>query len=308
MEKSKIYNLKEKRPQVLLVGNGLLRPSNNDYSWENIIKKMKKDEVDEIKFAGLPYAIQATVVTEVDDKKRYSKYAEAFKNYPYDNKEIILDYTNLPFDAILTTNYTYELENSIENKYSSLGNASKRKRIQYTADKAEKKFFLRTYNKISSNDFAQNIWHIHGELRNKESIVLTHNEYARLTAKILNYVKERKNEYQKFYEELSFKSWVDYLLMGDVYIVGQGLDYAEFDLWWLLSRRMRENAQIGRAIYYDPKFKDEEKNKNHLEKIEALKALNVESRDLNFVIIENEDYSKFYELVLKDIQTEVNIQ
>ena len=42
MEKSKIYNLKEKRPQVLLVGNGLLRPSNNDYSWENIIKKMKK--------------------------------------------------------------------------------------------------------------------------------------------------------------------------------------------------------------------------------------------------------------------------
>lgn len=37
-----------------------------------------------------------------------------------------------------------------------------------------------------------------------------------------------------------------------MYIIGLGLDFSEFDLWWLLSRRKREKAPTGNVYVFNP--------------------------------------------------------
>lgn len=92
--------------------------------------------------------------------------------------------------------------------------------------------------------------------------------------------------------------------MSDVYVVGLGLDYSEFDLWWILNRRLREYSNIGKIYYYEPKSKDFDI------KHQVLNDAGIIVKTLNIDIDKSEDkdksYQKFYELVIKDIENEFN--
>lgn len=299
----KTFNLNKKRPQVLLVGNGLSR----QISWKKFIKNVSVRDVEKYyndKQFQLPNLILASAVTDIDDSARQSKYMEAIEGYKNFVSEQMKDLLSISFDAILTTNYTYELENNLNSNYGSMSNETKRDRYAKTTEgKYDNKYFLHTFNKVIGKHVLQDIWHIHGECRRKSSLILTHDEYAKLMGQIITYNHENKNKFYRYFDNLNFMSWIDYFIMGDLYILGQGFDFSEFDLWWLLLRRLREKAETGKIIFYEP-IKEDNKYK-----LLALKDLGVEINSLGHTIDkskdENEQYKKFYNEAIKDIYLKV---
>lgn len=80
------------------------------------------------------------------------------------------------------------------------------------------------------------------------------------------------------------------MIYGDVYCVGFGLDYSEFDVWWLINKRqyMKSNAKI---IYYNPA------NKNDTNKNKLLKAMGIDLCSLKYDSNHKIDYTQFYKKV-----------
>lgn len=290
----KTFDVDKHRPQVLLIGNGVVYNENN--TWSRFIEKLSDRNV--VLPEDVPYSIQATIKVPNSDKERRDRYFNELSKIEYSNNDIIDQLLKVHFDAILTTNYTYEIENYLYDGYCKLSNATKTKKSWCTDSCPESKYLLKTYNRFSKNELLHDIWHIHGETRRKSSIILTIDEYARLTNEIIEYLKIVKNSYENYYENLIFKSWIDYFIMGDVYILGLGFDFTEFDLWWLVNRKQRENADAGRLIYYSPK------NKNN-NVVETLREINVECRNLDFEISTNNTYNDFYHKAILDIKREV---
>ena len=306
------FNIEIDRPKAILLGNGVIY--NVESKWEKIIDKLAKNEVKKEKIEA-PYSLMATIITDSDDRKRQEKYLNYFtdnndkgEKYKYFKYELIDELLKLPFNAILTTNYTYEIENALVANFSILEPRKQSKFACFQNPSQNSKFpkdsryLLRTFNRLYSKAIGQrDIWHIHGEVRRKTSMVLTHDEYARLIGEILKYNKARADDYEKKADNLEFKSWIDYFIMADLYIVGQSFDFSEFDLWWLLNRRIRERGKIGKVVFYEPVKKD------NSHKLNALDAMGVECKTLDIVIndeTENYKYQEFYQKVIKDIQFE----
>ena len=134
-------------------------------------------------------------------------------------------------------------------------------------------------------------------MRNTKSIILTHDNYGRLVEQIIKYLKENASRYHDTFECFEFQSWIDYLLRADVYILGFGMDFSEFDLWWLLSRKNRETIPSGEIIFFE---QETEKNQG---KHTMLKCLNVKVNNCGFDIKDESsfDYSQFYEAVIETI-------
>lgn len=298
----KHFNINQNRPQVLLVGNGLVYQ--DDFSWDNFIQKIAKEKNFNSLIGNIPYSIKATATADVSDIIRHNKYLETFSSYKYSSFDNLHQLLKIPFDSILTTNYTYEIESHLYQNYHLLSNETKRKKSICTASKKEAKYLLRTFNRLSNGMQTHDIWHIHGEVRRKSSIISTHDEYARLTKHILQYLDKRKNSYDKYSEDVKFKSWIDYFIVGDIYIVGLGFDFSEFDLWWLLNRRMREKANIGNVYFYEPICEQCKA------KISALECFGIKCE--NFSMVKPTDqkelspfYDDFYRKVVIDINEKV---
>lgn len=173
------------------------------------------------------------------------KYQDEFSDKEYPDNPLLRSLVSLPFDAILTTNYTYEIECAQISRYAALSN---NKYACSTLPRQDSRHLLHTFNRLTED--TGDIWHIHGELWNKSSMILSHDKYARLVHEIVAYNQKRGKNYQDYGTNLKFKSWVDYFLMEDVYILGFGMDYSEFDLWWLLGRRLRWKAKVGKSTAF----------------------------------------------------------
>lgn len=304
----KSFNLDKKYPQVILVGNGITRGSGIE--WTKLIEKCARPGIDISSYKKdkrflVPNNILTLAALIVDDTKRHNSYSEQLSKIEYTNNELINKLIALPGDAILTTNYTYELEYSIDNKYPSLTDESKRQYMRYASSrKIQEKYLVRTYNKI--NDSSPDIWHIHGEIRRKSSLILSHEEYAKLVNKIIEYIQGRSDEYEKHRLDLKIKSWIDYFILADLYIVGFGFDFSEFDLWYLLNRRLREKTKTGRIFFYEPIEAD------NYYKVKALRDIGVKVEDFGIDVTkcENSDdkakmYSEFYSKAIEDIYSKM---
>ena len=246
------YNMKANRPNVLLLGNGILRSCspNQSTNWEEGIKKLSDfPDIQERyqKLSCAPYTVQATAFAPFEDSARQHRYLDVFQTLQLDDDLLLKELLELPFDTILTTNYTYEIENIYYDRYSDL--KDKRKYACCTKQKRDYKRLIHTYNKLGQSP---EIWHIHGELRVPSSIILTHDEYVKLIGDIVLYNKYNRDRYQYHQESLKFYSWIDYLIMGNVFVLGQGVDFSEFDLWWLLNRKKREKAEFGTVHVFTP--------------------------------------------------------
>lgn len=330
IEKQKPIDVIANRPKVVLIGNGLLLSSyakgtankGKNKMWIehifDIAERVLTDE-DEEKYKDVPYSILATAITPIEDTKRRKNYAKSFDTIVLKEKSLLERLLSLPFDVILTTNYTYEIENIFKPNFSQLVDKSeyavKTKVIKSESDNGDKDEtkstikrdirLLYTYNNVKEN---LPIWHLHGECRNKSSLVLTHDEYSKLICDIINHNKQRANAYEKYINNLIFESWVDYLIMGDVYVIGQGLSFSEFDLWWILNRKAREVADSGKLYFFTPK------NESQLEQ-EMLTLLNHDKGN-KFIVkhldveINNEtrekDYEAFYDKAIIEIEKILN--
>ena len=257
--KPKVFDITKKRPAVLLVGNGLNRCMGDDTTWDNAILKLAKDDAILDKIKRLDYSIRATVTADEDNSKRWSRYVKLFDNdFKYFDNPLLKNLLCVPFDAVLTTNYTYELENALDKNFPRSNHKESWACTTAAADskkRPDSARYLNTFNRLKNKAGKDvDIWHIHGEVREPASMILTHEEYGRLVTEL---VKEEQEKLGQNTGNIRFDSWQDYFVYGDLYILGQGVNFAEFDLWWMLSRRRREKTGHGRMIYYAPQQPDE---------------------------------------------------
>lgn len=247
------------RIKALLLGNSI----NQAYgcrSWENLLGTLSEREIKE---SHLPMPLKPIVMTgnKVHSKMReYSETPEAYGKI--DNEEMrnmLRALLMKRFDAILTTNYSYELEiaasdNETISKYQLDKIA---KRADEKKHPVEGKYFIHTYNEVEFSGVKNNIWHIHGAAKNPSSMIIGHYYYGNLLGKYKEYFdREAKNRYSTAQKkgEIKISSWLDAFVLGDVYVLGFGFDFSEFDLWWLLDRKKREKAEHGKLYYYVPSW------------------------------------------------------
>jgi len=130
----------EYRPQVLLLGNGVTFNERNG-NWNKVITSLSEKEIVS-HFDNLPYALKSSMTLSVNDKKRREKYKEFFsEKYYYLPNGIIKKLLDINFDAILTTNYTYEIENESKESYLNLSDKQKKNIVCWTTDKSDKNIF-----------------------------------------------------------------------------------------------------------------------------------------------------------------------
>ena len=94
------------------------------------------------------------------------------------------------------------------------------------------------------------------------------------------------------------RSWTDAFILGDIYILGFGAGFAESDIWWLLNRKKREKASVGKTFFYELKPKDE----INRAKMDLLRLMNVE---IIYKSVSGDDWQSVYEWAVGDVEKRV---
>ena len=304
----KTFDLSKSRPKVLLIGNGFNLLVGNNLSNYSIVNnlfkffqpKLKKQER-EVIVSEIPFSLAVMLTINSGDQSKAKNLDKALTKdellkTKYKDNPILEELLMIGFDAVLTTNFTYECERLLDDNFDNKDKYIKTNNIVNGKTIKEKKYLLKTYNQIKKDNTIFNIWHIHGEIRKTNSFISGIPDYNGLITRINNYIS---NSYKN--ESIRFDSWIDYLLYGDVYVVGNGFSYYEFDLWQLLyKKRYLKNG--GKTIFYEPKSdKDFAKQK-------VLKLLNVDVRNLGVKNLETGCsllFEGFYKKAINNIKKEI---
>ncbi len=240
---------------ALLIGNGLNRAIDNN-AWSDLIRSMQEYYAVEAvsNQSNLPLEFERiylsaksnSLIEKVSDLKN-----EICRRLPsVDRFELHSQYTSLPVEVILTTNYDYFLEKSIDISFCRKNCKSSTK---------EQKHSLFRYILCGS----KKIWHIHGESHTPLSICLGYDQYCSylsrmhefLTKPLEGVCREPYLRHVLSSREQIQESWLPLFFTHNIHIVGLSLSFIELDLWWLLSYRMRfilENPKykINNCIHY----------------------------------------------------------
>ena len=186
--------------------------------------------------------------------------AHTFRDAPVSqNQRVFIDsVVNTEFDAILSTNYSLEFEKTMIDGYTS-GKAYRQYRItkQQTSQQKEYGIFQCTQIHDTAKTY---LWHVHGTALRKKSLIMGQLYYGKLLSEVIDRAYRVNNEYASSLNNsnntFTAKSWVDYFLLGDVFIMGFQLDYSETDIWWLLSYKKSVFPETN-VYYYSPKVNPE---------------------------------------------------
>ena len=285
-------------PDILLIGNGVLRLGES-MSWDELLQKIVTQPEREYNLDNVPLAMKPECVCGVDVDEVQRRTAEAIRESNRDASHYLERLVALPFDAIMTTNYTYEIEQALTgNKWTE-----QVRRKAFTA--------LDGNNHVRNNTCVCNmvktedgrtvpVFHIHGEKQRKHSLILSYYSYANAVSRLITLNKQRGNSYlekQTAGEKMPCISWLDYFLMGNVYSVGFGFDTSEFDIWWAVERKAREKAKHGELHAYMVETEDRLTPQKAL--FEAMKV------HLHQYVVSCGQYLEGYERALKDIEAQI---
>ena len=284
-----------KVPKIHLLGKGINR-AYDFQSWDELIdsictKHFTNSERSIIKNA--PYPLQPVILTEdhLDTQiKKISPDLSALRA-ALDEEKTLRKYASLPFDAILTANYTYELEKALDPTFQCMpGRKCSTRQIAYSKNGKYETEQLHTYYALGNN--IPPIWHIHGEAARHRTMILGHYYYGKLLSKMQQYISPFIARYKGLTArglDMDMHSWLDYFLIGDVYIVGLGMSLSESDLWWLVNCKKR-NFPNRKVVLYKPDIKDEERL--------LAKAYGVVVQDEFF----NGDYKEYYNILCEQLK------
>ena len=266
-------------PQVLLLGNGINRAFGGG-SWGQLIREITVNRnLPEDCVLHLPMPLRAILVTEDTMDVRLREVRETLYGVLGDpgHVEMLRALLEMDFDHILTTNFSYELEMAARPEGAVREQDLIRMMRHTDARKtAEAKYLLHTYGDLDWAGRTTKVWHVHGEGRKPDSMILGHYYYANLLEKLMTYLRREGDRFRHEQERglpLTVKSWADPFLIGDVYVLGFGYDVSEFDLWWLLNRKKKERAETGETHFFAPAELDDS---GINEKEELLKVLGVQ--------------------------------
>lgn len=306
-QEAKSFDLAVRKPKVLLLGNGLSRAYNAG-SWDHFLDSInrKKDEFPVPKDINMPMPLKIILLTDNHVGTAMKENKEYFLKGFYDelDKGIcdqIKKLFDCGFDYILSTNYSYELEYTV---YGDKFTENRLKSIQrYLGERAEPKYMLQTFNQVNYEGKDIDIWHIHGEARKPDSMIIGSDYYSRLTSRVINIAFSQDYDAKdgKDINKVTIKNWVEAMLLGDIYVLGFGYDYSEQDLWWLLNRKANETKLLkGKTYYYEPNSSDDIKIKKSLLKVFGVIT---EGLDMGYTI--DFDYKGFYKAAIDDIASKM---
>ena len=251
-------------PKVLLTGNGLHRAF-EAANWDKLLRDLSGDRFTNEKWEilkQLPYPQLAIVATgnhlDIGMKEASRLYIQSDVLPGEDT--LIKKAAASEFEVILTTNYSYEIEKALCPGFQvGIGKAS-RYRKKTCKDKPKSETTALYYYLCIPNENSETIvWHIHGEAAMSDSMIIGHYYYGRLLSRIQTYTAETIRRYKiaeqrgdLFYP----RSWVDYVLFGNVFIVGQGMAQSEMDLWWLMDCKKLYGK--GTVVLYKPDMPQEQ--------------------------------------------------
>lgn len=288
-------------PQVLFLGNGL-NLAYGGLSWSRLIETISKRDDFDWNASETPMPLQAILATNNQIRTALKDHKEIFRGnlQTEDQKYVLQTLLTMGFDDILTTNYSYELEEAALGK-DTLSDGQIAKMMRYTTKNAERNYLLHTYNQVTCENVENRIWHVHGEIRKTDSMILGHYWYGNLLKRIIDENEKRRDLYSRYQREgkpISLDSWVDSFILGDVYVLGFGFGLSEVDLWWLLNRKQREKAKHGKLYFYEVRSEKER------EKTALLELMGAEIIDLGFSKSESSvpDYQAFYQTAIDDIR------
>lgn len=241
--------------RTLFIGNGVNRLAPNGVSWKDLVSEMANQAgaasalrlLDDKPFTLVYEEIRAAYVKKCHgdgnkispERRLKGMVAEAIGRLtPNDYHRKI---TKLNFDHIITPNYDYTLEESIEGA-GNTGDISGRKQ--------ETKHSIHRFRSAGG----KKIWHIHGEVDHPWSICLGFDHYAGYLHKMREMIVTIKEDQKKddrghipqflvdYWHSGIIDAWYQLFFTGPVDIVGFGMDYTEIDLWWLIGHRARKMA------------------------------------------------------------------
>ena len=290
----------KKRPQVLLLGNGINRGFGG-IEWGQLLSSISVRH--DVKQGDLvcPMPLQVMLLTNnsIKEAMRENKTLLFGSVSEEAHMRVLKQLLSFGFDDILTTNYSYELElASLGTEKASEGQIKKLSQHTDAVAHVDNKYLLHSFNCTDRLGASSRIWHIHGEARKPDSMIIGHYYYAFLLNRIIQYIDQNTYRYHRILSgdlELDVKSWIDSFILGDVYILGFGFDYSEFDLWWLLNRKARELTPHGQVYFFEPITDGFD------EKVDLLKLLGVKC--INCGIEKSKcDYVRFYQIALSSIE------
>ena len=216
--------------------------------------------------------------------------------------------TRLPVSAILTTNYDYALERSVDPAFKRAYNTR------------ETTYSLRRCQYAGGKTFC----HIHGECGYPHSICLGFEHYAGSLQRIREGVvgstalteEARKAGHTYMLADIlngltpkPAQSWIFDFFTEDLYILGLNLDACEIDLWWLLSYRAKQ-ITMGKLtkqneIYYlDVSDPEDEEKKDLTERRRQL----LEVFDVEYLACEGEDFPQRYDFACAWLEDRLNTE
>ena len=291
-DKNKLVVNTFQRKKALLLGNGINRTQVKDlYNWEQLLIDLSKEFSygvinNERKDKPFPMFYEEIV----NHAKRHRNIPESvvkrnvqekLNNLEINNKFDFLQ--SVDCDEILTTNYDYLIEQYLQNGWKRGSTVTKQERL---------------YSLYRFQNSGKKVWHIHGEQGDIRSMLLGFRSYLNYTSKIRDrsnlylasfFNKEKANELEKH------QSWVEMFFTHNIHIVGLGLEFTEYTIWWILAQRhylMTTDKRINvnnEITLHLPSFINSEK----LYLKEMMDAYNVK---VNIVEIEErDDYDTFYE-------------
>jgi len=315
------------RPQIVLIGNGLERdcpPTKPDpkgrtgqLSWGALLDRIKAENCmvlsdDERKNLPFPLLYSLLSVPDpapatLDDtmiKAEEARLKDAMGQLSQASTSRLDELKNLGADHILTTNYSYGLEQAfLPGKDFFNSNTRSKYRFNLTTETKNGKPVREVCYRLHTGYLAQNengsdvgLWHIHGECSVSHGVVLGHDRYGRLLSRIEKLCDSQNyDDMPNGSEPVAFRSWPALFLYGDVYIVGLSLALSEFDLWWLLKRKQREQKADGRVFFY------EQPDAANL----SQKMLRAHGAVLPDVGAKKGDFDDFYKKAFEDIATKI---
>ena len=294
------------RPKVLLVGNGLNRSFDGAKEMDPFIREQWKAHYETIlpersdnneshELWQLPFPQQVVVATKDHVQGCLTELTDHFKKLDVSSaqKELIRSFLDVGFDAVLSTNYSLEFEKSLFNPFTTQKVQSSYKTTQeQTAQQAQFGIFQCTE---LPDDHKTLLWHIHGTALRKNSLVMGQFYYGKLLSEVTTRASKACVSYKAAATKhfpFQPKSWVDYFLIADVYIVGFNLDLSESDIWWLLNFKKNAFPET-KTFFFAPEI-------NAAKKL-LLDCYEVEMPPIEFDEKEEKAYVKYYRRVCEDI-------
>lgn len=317
--------------KTLLFGNGfnMLNTDDHQYSWEKLLIQLghvKEHKDCQIKTCeckpndkqtdncscfhkvedSLPYTMIYENLFLMKKELSEEKLKETIANTlrPISSNEFYIEAINSEFDHYITTNYDHAFQQAIQKMDHY---------ISEDIDNSEKLYSIRRYNQYTVNQKTIKLWQMHGTIDNPKSIQLGLDHYAGAIGKIDAYIKGNYNHQYKgenrkilsIEEKLTQNitdeniSWIDLFFNSNIHIIGLGLDYSEYDLWWILNKRARFMIKYKMPIkntitYYFAK--NIEKSKQNLLTNFDVITKHISALDKNG----NIDYKEFTKKALKE--------